>query len=295
MTTRRRSLARRLSSLAHMEITGTNAEEIEANNAREYGSKKTAKAQNKEWATAVESIQLSMFAPEPNKGNLKDILTSKSLGIFSFNNSVRVLCRRIVDSQAFDTWVMGMILATCVGLALENPMAGNDSTIHNDRLAKSEAWFVVFFLVEMVLRIIANGLWWCGPPSYLNSGWNWMDGTIAIIGVVTISLGDASSSSADVKALRAFRVVRPLRIISSLPTLQVVLGSLGSSIPRLTHVASLLGFILLIAAIIGLEFYRDLDTSLSPNPNPKVVNFQNAGNSFLTVFTVVTLEGWSGI
>ena len=64
---------------------------------------------------------------------------------------------------------------------------------------------------------------------------------------------------------------------------------------RLTHVASLLGFILLIAAIIGLEFYRDLDTSLSPNPNPKVVNFQNAGNSFLTVFTVVTLEGWSGI
>ena len=75
----------------------------------------------------------------------------------------------------------------------------------------------------------------------------------------------------------------------------MVLGALGSSIPRLVHVASLLGFILLIAAIVGLEFYRDLDTSLAPNSNPNIVSFENAGSSLLTVFTVVTLEGWASI
>ena len=48
-------------------------------------------------------------------------------------------------------------------------------------------------------------------------------------------------------------------------------------------------------AIAGLEFYRDLDASLPSNPDGEVVNFQNAGHSLLTVFTIVTLEGWSEI
>jgi hypothetical protein len=128
----------------------------------------------------------------------------------------------------------------------------------------------------------------------LLSFWNWVDGTIAIFGLISVCVPETDDEgSADLKALRAFRVIRPLRVISSMPTLQTVLGALVHALPRLSHVASLLGFILLIAAITGLEFYRDLDTTLDSNPSGDVVNFRDAGHSFLTVFTVVTLEGWS--
>ena len=84
----------------------------------------------------LESIQRSTFAQEPIKGNLNKIISSKSLFLFGYNNVVRAVCRKIVNSKLFECGVMGMIIATCIGLALEDPMAGNDSSIHNDRLVR---------------------------------------------------------------------------------------------------------------------------------------------------------------
>lgn len=59
----------------------------------------------------------------------------------------------------------------------------------------------------------------------------------------------------DVKALRAFRVLRPLRLVSGVPSLQVVLNAILRAMIPLLHIALLVLFVILIYAIIGLELF----------------------------------------
>lgn len=77
----------------------------------------------------------------------------------------------------------------------------------------------------------------------------------------------------DVKALRAFRVLRPLRLVSGVPSkysvriktasvfntfitgLQVVLNSILRAMVPLLHIALLVMFVIIIYAIIGLELF----------------------------------------
>ena len=39
--------------------------------------------------------------------------------------------------------------------------------------------------VEMMLKIIALGFWWCGPTSYLKDGWNILDFCIVMVGLMS--------------------------------------------------------------------------------------------------------------
>lgn len=136
----------------------------------------------------------------------------------------------------------------------------------------------------------------------------------------------------DVKALRAFRVLRPLRLVSGVPSLQVVLNSILRAMVPLLHIALLVVFVIIIYAIIGLELFSgklhrtcfkngtsepmddphpcgedgfqcsdlpkqdglDMVCSLYwEGPNKGITNFDNFGLAMLTVFQCVTLEGWT--
>ncbi|KAG8520809.1 Voltage-dependent L-type calcium channel subunit alpha-1F, partial [Galemys pyrenaicus] len=59
----------------------------------------------------------------------------------------------------------------------------------------------------------------------------------------------------DVKALRAFRVLRPLRLVSGVPSLHIVLNSIMKALVPLLHIALLVLFVIIIYAIIGLELF----------------------------------------
>ena len=59
----------------------------------------------------------------------------------------------------------------------------------------------------------------------------------------------------DLKTLRTFRVLRPLKLVSGVPSLQVVMSAIGKAIGPLVNIALLLLFAIIIFAIIGLEFY----------------------------------------
>lgn len=76
-----------------------------------------------------------------------------------------------------------------------------------------------------------------------------------IVGIVSWALENIDLGG--IKALRAFRVLRPLKLISNIESLQIVLNSLMKAIPKLINVAGLLMFFMVIYAIIGLEFYRE--------------------------------------
>uniref|UniRef100_A0A8D2ABX7 Voltage-dependent L-type calcium channel subunit alpha n=1 Tax=Sus scrofa TaxID=9823 RepID=A0A8D2ABX7_PIG len=137
----------------------------------------------------------------------------------------------------------------------------------------------------------------------------------------------------DVKALRAFRVLRPLRLVSGVPSLQVVLNSIIKAMVPLLHIALLVLFVIIIYAIIGLELFMgkmhktcynqegvpDVPAEDDPSPcaletghgrqcqngtvckpgwdGPKhgITNFDNFAFAMLTVFQCITMEGWTDV
>uniref|UniRef100_W8AJD7 Voltage-dependent calcium channel type A subunit alpha-1 n=1 Tax=Ceratitis capitata TaxID=7213 RepID=W8AJD7_CERCA len=59
----------------------------------------------------------------------------------------------------------------------------------------------------------------------------------------------------DLRMLRSFRVLRPLKLVSRIPSLQVVLKSIIKAMAPLLQIGLLVLFAIVIFAIIGLEFY----------------------------------------
>jgi voltage-dependent calcium channel L type alpha-1D len=73
--------------------------------------------------------------------------------------------------------------------------------------------------------------------------------------MISTALSNLMKEGFDVKALRAFRVLRPLRLVSGVPSLQVVLNSILRAMVPLLHIALLVLFVITIYAIIGLELF----------------------------------------
>ncbi|KAG8537848.1 hypothetical protein GDO81_023706, partial [Engystomops pustulosus] len=91
-----------------------------------------------------------------------------------------------------------------------------------------EYLFLIIFTVEAFLKVIAYGLLF-HPNAYLRNGWNLLDFIIVVVGLFSAILEQATKADGgsalggkgagfDVKALRAFRVLRPLRLVSGVPS-----------------------------------------------------------------------------
>ncbi|KAJ8923541.1 hypothetical protein NQ315_010119 [Exocentrus adspersus] len=254
----------------------------------------------------------------------------RALFCLYLKNPVRKLCIDVVEWKPFEWLILLTIFANCVALAVYTPFPNSDSNTTNAYLEKIEYIFLVIFTVECIMKIIAYGFL-MHPGAYLRNGWNLLDFTIVVIGAISTVLANLTKDSFDVKALRAFRVLRPLRLVSGVPSLQVVLNSILRAMVPLLHIALLVLFVIIIYAIIGLEVFSGKMHSTCVNnntgeemdnphpcgeggfnctqafgiewicqggwkgPNDGITNFDNFGLSMLTVFQCITLEGWTDV
>uniref|UniRef100_A0A8D1P2Y7 Voltage-dependent L-type calcium channel subunit alpha n=1 Tax=Sus scrofa TaxID=9823 RepID=A0A8D1P2Y7_PIG len=266
----------------------------------------------------------------------------RALFCLTLENPVRKACISIVEWKPFETIILLTIFANCVALAVYLPMPEDDNNALNLGLEKLEYFFLIVFSIEAAMKIIAYGFLF-HQDAYLRSGWNVLDFIIVFLGVFTVILEQVnliqsntaplSSKGAglDVKALRAFRVLRPLRLVSGVPSLQVVLNSIFKAMLPLFHIALLVLFMVIIYAIIGLELFKGkmhktcyfIGTVPAenekpspcartgsgrpctingsecrggwPGPNHGITHFDNFGFSMLTVYQCITMEGWTDV
>lgn len=243
----------------------------------------------------------------------------------SLKNPIRKLCIDIVEWKPFEYLILLTIFANCIALAVFTPYPNNDSNQTNSYLEKIEIIFLVIFTAESAMKIVAYGLF-MHQGAYVRNGWNMLDFSIVVIGLISTILQNFLRGF-DVKALRAFRVLRPLRLVSGVPSLQVVLNSILRAMVPLLHIALLVIFVIIIYAIIGLELFsgklhrtcfsgdgemmedphpcgddgfnctelgKDMVCNLYwEGPNSGITNFDNFGLAMLTVFQCITLEGWT--
>ena len=64
-----------------------------------------------------------------------------------------------------------------------------------------------------------------------------------------------TKTSFDFKSLRAIRVIRPLKLVNGVPSLQVVLNAILRAMIPLFHIGLLVIFVIILYAIIGLELF----------------------------------------
>nr|XP_034983207.1 voltage-dependent L-type calcium channel subunit alpha-1C isoform X1 [Zootoca vivipara] len=281
------------------------------------------------------------YGKQKKQGNTTATRPPRALLCLTLKNPIRRACISIVEWKPFEIIILLTIFANCVALAIYIPFPEDDSNATNSNLERVEYLFLIIFTVEAFLKVIAYGLLF-HPNAYLRNGWNLLDFIIVVVGLFSAILEQATKADGvnsiggkgagfDVKALRAFRVLRPLRLVSGVPSLQVVLNSIIKAMVPLLHIALLVLFVIIIYAIIGLELFmgkmhKTCYVSLSETPaeeepspcapvlahgrqcqngtecragweGPKhgITNFDNFAFAMLTVFQCITMEGWTDV
>ena len=116
----------------------------------------------------------------------------------------------------------------------------------------SEPVFTVIFTMECLIKITGTGLL-IGQGTYLSDPWNWIDFLVVISGLLS-----SFPQMANVSGLRTFRLFRPLRSLSTLPNIRILIGTLLASVSQLGGVLSLALFFFLIFAILGVNLFAGL-------------------------------------
>uniref|UniRef100_A0A8C7TI40 Voltage-dependent L-type calcium channel subunit alpha n=1 Tax=Oncorhynchus mykiss TaxID=8022 RepID=A0A8C7TI40_ONCMY len=270
---------------------------------------------------------------------------ARSLFFLTLKNPFRKAAINIVEWKPFEIIILLTIFANCVALAVFLPMPEEDSNNTNSNLESLEYIFLIVFSIECFLKIIAYGFLF-HENAYLRNCWNILDfvcvsvGLFAVIGdfITYISGVEAQPGDKgggfDMKALRAFRVLRPLRLVSGVPSLQVVMNSILKSMLPLFHISLLVFFMVTIYAIVGLELFKCKmhktcyytgtniiatveNEKASPcaqagngrrctingtecragwaGPNNGITHFDNLGFAMLTVYQCITTQGWTDV
>lgn len=189
-------------------------------------------------------------------------------------HQIQKFSHNLVESGIFRYFILSLILLSGVIVGLEtypeiySKYAGLFKVI--DKV------IIYIFVVEILLKLISKGK---RPWEYFQDPWNVFD--FVIVAVCFIPSIDAHF----VAVLRMARILRVFRIISIFPKLQILVNALLKSIPSMGYVVVLLFLVFYIYAVMGSFIFAERDP----------VHFGSLHLSMITLFKVLTLEGWTDI
>ncbi len=174
----------------------------------------------------------------------------------------------ITESPGFRQVVTTLILLNAVIVGLETyPQV---RARYGASLNVADQIILYLFALELILRFAATK----PHGEFFRNGWNVFD--LVIVGAGFLP------SSEFITVARLFRIFRVLRAISVMPDLQRVIAALLRSLPSLGHIVVLLALLMYVYAAVGTSLFADVA--------PKY--FGTLHQSVLTLFSVITLEGW---
>ena len=118
----------------------------------------------------------------------------------------------------------------------------------NQTLEQIGEVFTILFAIEMVLKIVAQGLVF-HKKAYLKDAWNWLDTIVVVTGILEMM----NLSWFKVRALRTLRVLRPLRSIKAFPKMRKLVSSLIGSVDSLLNAVAFMLFIFMLFGILGIQ------------------------------------------
>ena len=180
------------------------------------------------------------------------------------------VARRIADNPLFQQFIVGVIVLGAIVIGVET--SATLTARYGAAILALEILIQTIFVAEIAIRILA---YWPRPLAFFGNGWNVFDFV-----VVAASLLPQAGAFATV--VRLARLMRVTRLVSVFPELRLIIGTMVRSIPSMGHVIVLLTLLLFVYAVLGFHFFGEADAA----------RWGSLGAALLTLFQMLTLEGW---
>ncbi len=182
-------------------------------------------------------------------------------------------CDKLTHSIAFNRVVIGAILVGAAVIGLETNPALVESYGHYFKAI--DGLILLIFGLEAALKILSHG---AKPYRYFLDAWNVFD--FAVLVLCLIPAGGNYFAVA-----RLARIFRIFRLFSTVPRLQILVGALFKSVPSMGYIGVLLSLVFYVFAVVGVFAFGSNDP----------FHFGSLQRALLTLFGVVTLEGWTDV
>ena len=182
-------------------------------------------------------------------------------------SQISALCHRIAQARWFENLTVGAIILNASVLGLETyPALARD---YDEALYTANEVFLAYFTVEIAIRIVAYGR---RPWVFFRSGWNVFDFVI----ISAAYLPGVRENATFVRLLRVFR------LFTLLPDLRVLVAGMVRSFRPLGNLTLLFAMVFYVYGMIGWLLFSDVDPD----------HWRHIGRALLTMFQLVTVEGW---
>ena len=181
--------------------------------------------------------------------------------------------RRVAAAPAFERFIIAVILANGVLLGLET------YPFLIDRIG---AWIEIgywvalsIFIAEFAIKTLALRP---NPLRYFRDPWNVIDFCVIVIALIPL-VGSLALLG------RLVRLFRMLRLVTTSERLRVIVGTLIRAVPSVFFIVVLLSIIGYMYAVAGYHLFHAHDP----------FHWGSLATSALTLFRVITFEGWTTI
>uniref|UniRef100_A0A8C7FQ82 Sodium channel protein n=1 Tax=Oncorhynchus kisutch TaxID=8019 RepID=A0A8C7FQ82_ONCKI len=140
-------------------------------------------------------------------------------------------------------FIMLTVLSNCAFMTMSVPPAWSKTVGYV---------FTGIYTFEATIKVLSSGF--CvGDFTYLRDPWNWLDFILISMTYLTefVDLGN-------VPVFRMFRVLRALKLITVIPGLKTIVGTLIMSVKKLADVMIITVFCLAVFAMIGLQMFMGI-------------------------------------
>jgi voltage-gated sodium channel len=175
--------------------------------------------------------------------------------------------KTLVESGLFTKFIIYLIVLNGITMGLETSKTFMSSFESYTSIFNQIV--ITIFTIEIILRIYVHKI------SFFKDPWSLFD-----FFVVAISLVPASSGF---EILRTLRVLRLFRLVTAVPQMKKIVAALISVIPGMLSVIALMTLFFYISAIMSTQLFAEKFP----------LWFGTLGESFYTLFQIMTLESWS--
>ena len=175
--------------------------------------------------------------------------------------------KTFIESDLFTKFIIYLIVLNGVTMGLETSKTFMVS--FESYTSFFNQFVITIFTIEIALRIYVNRI------SFFKDPWSLFDFFVVAISLVPTSSG--------FEILRVLRVLRLFRIVTAVPQMKKIVSALVSVIPGMLSVIALMTLFFYIAAIMSTQLFSQNFPQW----------FGTLGESFYTLFQIMTLESWS--
>lgn len=180
--------------------------------------------------------------------------------------------REILDGRVFRSVIVALIIinALILGALTYREMPDN----WTNTLIMIDQCILALFVGEILLKFVAYRL------EFFKSGWNLFDFVVIAISLIPGGNG--------VTILRAMRVLRVLRLLRFVPMMRRITEALFRALPGMGAIIAILLLVIYVYAVMATTLFGN-------SQNEEVATlFGDLPSSALTMFQIMTLDGWRG-